>query len=72
MTIDSIVNGNGQLKHPYYKDDMRDQVMEVSANGDFEWLIIEYNKENASFLRRARVKKTIAPSCVDFYKENSN
>lgn len=69
VTIDSIVNGNGQLRHPYYKDDMWDQVMEASANGDFERLIIEYNKENASFLRRARVKKLLPPRVLFFIKK---
>ena len=43
--------------------------MEASANGDFERLIIEYYKENASFMRRARVKKLLPPRVLIFIKK---
>lgn len=69
VSIDSIVNGNGQLRHPYYKDEMWDQVMEASANGEFERLINEYNEEKASFIRRARIKKLLPPRTLIFLQK---
>ena len=48
---------------------MWDQVMEATANGDFERLINEYNKEKSAFIRRARIKKLLPPRALIFLQK---
>ncbi len=72
VSVDSIIQGNAQLRHPFQKDDKWDYVMESSSNAEFEQLAKEYTIENFSSIRRCRMKRAIPTSLLMLIKKIKN
>lgn len=69
VPVDSIINGNGQLRHPYCKDEKWDYVMNTSAKNEFDSLAKAYSEINSRQIRRAKIKRAIPQKILLFLKK---
>lgn len=72
VPIESITAGNGQLKHPYYKDEKWDEVMETFAKGEYEKLEADYRKRNEKLLKRVQLHKLLPPKLLSVIRNVKN
>lgn len=72
VRIESIIAGNGQLRHPYYKDEKWEEVMDSFSTGGFEKLESDYRKRNEKLLKRARIQKSLPPKLLIVHKSLSS
>lgn len=72
VPIESITVVNGQLKHPYYKDEKWNIVMDAFANGEYEKLEADYRKRNEKLLKRVQLHKLLPPKLLRVIRKVKN
>ena len=72
VPIDSITKGNGQLKHPYQKDERWYVVMNSFAKGEYEQLDENYRRDNKEILRRIKLHKLFPPQLLHVLRKIKN
>lgn len=72
VPIDSIIAGNGQLRHPYYKDEKWEEVMDSFATDGYEKLELNYTRSNEKVLKKARIQKILPPKLLIAHKSLSS
>ena len=72
VPIKTIIDGNGQLQHPYYKDAKWDNTMESFANEGYEKLEDDFRNKNSRLLKRIKIMKLLPPKVLSLLKKVKN